>query len=114
MDAQHRMQNVPDLVALVVGPANPQLRRHLPTASTSDLDEPCWRFRVVVIDPQRRTMMRRGHSVEGRRVAIRRMLVQLVVQLLVDDVFATHAVQLVPELLDVFRYLFWQRCPGYH
>ena len=56
--------------------------------------------------------MRRGHSVEGRRVAIRRMLVQLVVQPAVDDAFATHAVQLVPEMLDVFRDLFWQRFPG--
>ena len=57
-------------------------------------------------------MMRRHNSVEGRRVAIRRMLIQLVVQPLVDDAFATHAVQLVPEMLDAFRDLFWQRFPG--
>ena len=114
MDAQHRLQNVPDRVDVVCTPVNPQLRRHLPTAGTSDLEEPCLRSRVVVIDEQRRTMMRRGNSVEGRRVAIRRMLVQLVVQPAADDAFATHAVALVPELLDVFRHLFWQRCPGYH
>ena len=57
-------------------------------------------------------MMRRLNSVEGRREAIGHMLIQLVVQHVVDDVFATHAVQLVPELLDVFRDLLWQLFPG--
>ena len=57
-------------------------------------------------------MMRRPNCVEGRRVAIGRMLIQLVVHGVVDDAFATHAVQLVPELLDAVRDLFWQQFPG--
>ena len=56
--------------------------------------------------------MRRPHCVEGRRVAIGRMLIQLVVHEVVDDAFATQAVALVVETLDVVRDLFWQRCPG--
>ena len=107
MDHQHRLQNVSDLVDVVCGPVNPQLRRHLPTAGTSDLEEPCWRSRVVVIDPQRWTMVPRQNCVEGRRVAIGRMLIQLVVQGVVDDALAIQAVQLVPELLDAFRDFFW-------
>ena len=107
MDDQHPIQNVPDLVDLVCGALNPQLRRHLHTARTSDLEEPCHRFDVVVIDPQRWTMVPRQNCVEGRRVAIGRMLIQLVVQGVVDDALAIQAVQLVPELLDAFRDFFW-------
>ena len=57
-------------------------------------------------------MMRRLNCVEGRRVAIGRMLIQLVVQGVVDDAFAIQAVQLVPEMLDASRDLFWQQFPG--
>ena len=57
-------------------------------------------------------MLRRLKSEEGRRVAIGRMLIQLVVQGVVDDAFARQAVQLVPEMLDAFRDLFWQQFPG--
>ena len=112
MDHQHRLQNVSDLVDVVCGPVNPQLRRHLPTAGTSDLEEPLWRSRVVVIDPQRRRMMRRRNCVEGQRVAIGRMLIQLVVQAVVEDASAMEAVALVVETLDVVRDLFWQLPPG--
>ena len=112
MDDQHPIQNVPDLVDLVCGALNPQLRRHLHTAGTSDLEEPCHRFDVVVIDPQRWTIIPRPNCVEGGRAAIGRMLIQLVVHEVVDDAFATQAVALVPETLDVVRDLFWQRCPG--
>ena len=59
-------------------------------------------------------MLRRLKSEEGRRVAIGRMLIHLVVQPVVDDAFGTHAVQLVPEMLDGLHYLFWQLFPGYH
>ena len=107
MDHQHRLQNVSDLVDVVCGPVNPQLRRHHHTVGTSDLEEPLWRSRVVVIDPQRRRMMRRRNCVEGQRVAIGRMLIQLVVQGVVDDALAIQAVQLVPELLDAFCDFFW-------
>ena len=112
MDDQHPIQNVPDLVDLGCGALNPQLRRHLHTARTSDLEEPCHRFDVVVIDPQRWTMMPRPNCVEGRRAAIGRLLIQLVVQCVVDDVFAIQAVQLVTEILDACRDFFWQRFPG--
>ena len=57
-------------------------------------------------------MMRRLNCVESRRVAIGHMLIQLVVQGVVDDAFAIQAVQLVPEMLDDFRDLFWQQFPG--
>ena len=112
MDDQHPIQNVPDLVDLGCGALNPQLRRHLHTARTSDLEEPCHRFDVVVIDPQRWTMMPRPNCVEGRRAAIGRLLIQLVVQCVVDDVFAIQAVQLVTEILDACRDFFWERFPG--
>ena len=112
MDDQHPIQNVPDLVDLGCGALNPQLWSHLHTARTSDLEEPCHRFDVVVIDPQRWTMMPRPNCVEGRRAAIGRLLIQLVVQCVVDDVFAIQAVQLVTEILDACRDFFWQEFPG--
>ena len=112
MDDQHPIQNVPDLVDLGCGAFNPQLRRHLHTTRTSDLEEPCRRFDVVVIDPQRWTMMPRPNCVEGRRAAIGRLLIQLVVQCVVDDVFAVQAVQLLTEMLDACRDFFWQEFPG--
>ena len=46
-------------------------------------------------------MMPRQDCAEGGRAAIGRMLIQLVVQGLVDDVLAPQAVQLVTETLDV-------------
>ena len=52
-------------------------------------------------------MVPRQKCVQGRRVAIGRMLIQLVVQGVVDDALAIQAVQLVPELLDAFRDFFW-------
>ena len=112
MDDQHPIQNVPDLVDLGCGALNPQLRRHLHTARTSDLEEssPC--FDVVIIDPQRWTMMPRPNCVEGRRAAIGRLLIQLVVQCVVDDASAIQAVQLVTEMLDACRAFFWQEFPG--
>ena len=112
MDDQHPIQNVPDLVDLGCGALNPQLWSHLHTARTSDLEEPCHRFDVVVIDPQRWTMMPRPNCVEGRRAAIGRLLIQLVVQCVVDDASAIQAVQLVTEILDAFRDFFWQGSPG--
>ena len=112
MDDQHPIQNVPDLVDLFCGALNPQLRRHLLTTRTSDLEERASIFDVVVIDPQRWTMMPRPNCVEGRRAAIGRLLIQLVVQCVVDDVFAIQAVQLVTEILDACRDFFWQRFPG--
>ena len=51
--------------------------------------------------------MRRQDCVEGGRVAIDRMLIELVVQDIVDDFPAPHAFQLVSELLDPFRDFFW-------
>ena len=57
-------------------------------------------------------MMPRPNCVEGRRAAIGRLLIQLVVQCVVDDVFAIQAVQLVTEILDACRDFFWQRFPG--
>ena len=112
MDDQHPIQNVPDLVDLGCGALDPQLRSHLHTARTSDLEEPCHRFDVVVIDPQRWTMMPRPNCVEGRRAAIGRLLIQLVVQCVVDDVFVIQALQLITEILDVCRAFFWQEFPG--
>ena len=108
MDDQHQIQNVPDLVDFVCGALTPQLRRHLHTTRASDLEEPCARFDVVVIDPQRWTMMPRQNCVEGGRAAIGRMLIQLVVQCLVDDASAPQAFQLVTEMLDACRDFFWQ------
>ena len=57
-------------------------------------------------------MMRRLNCVEGRRVAIGRMLIQLVVHGVVDDASAIQAFQLVTEMLDACRDLFWQQFPG--
>ena len=112
MDDQHPIQNMPDLLDFVCGALNPQLRRHLHTAGTSDLEEPCHRFDVVVIDPQRWTMMPRPNRVEGRRAAIGCLLIQLVVQCLVDDVPVIQAFQLVTEMLHAGRDFFWQDFPG--
>ena len=57
-------------------------------------------------------MMLRPNCVEGRRAAIGPLLIQLVVQCVVDDVFAVQAVQLFTEMLDACRDFFWQGCPG--
>ena len=56
--------------------------------------------------------MSRLNCVEGRRAAIGCLLIQLVVQCNVDDVFAIQAVQLVTEILDACRDFFWERFPG--
>ena len=56
--------------------------------------------------------MPRPNCVEGRRAAIGRLLIQLVVQCVVDDVFAIQAFQLVTEMLDACRDFFWQEFPG--
>ena len=112
MDDQHPIQNVPDLVDLVCGALNPQLRRHLHTTRTSDLEERASIFDVVVIDPQRWTIIPRPNCVEGGRAAIGRLLIQLVVQCVVDDASAMQAVQLVTEMLDACRDFFWQELPG--
>ena len=56
--------------------------------------------------------MRRPNCVEGRRVAIGRMLIQLVVHGVVDDASAIQAFQLVTEMLDACRDFFWQGLPG--
>ena len=52
-------------------------------------------------------------SVEDGRVAAGRELVELVVQPPVDDLLGLQTVQLVRELLDACRDLFWQLSPGY-
>ena len=57
-------------------------------------------------------MMPRPNCVEGRRAAIGRLLIQLVVQYVVDDVFVIQALQLVTEILDACRDFFWERFPG--
>ena len=51
--------------------------------------------------------MPRQDCVEGGRQATGRMLIELVVQGIVDDVPAPHAFQLVSELLDPFRDFVW-------
>ena len=56
-------------------------------------------------------MMPRPHCVEGRRAAIARLLVQLVVQCIVDDVPVIQAFQLVTEMLDACRDFFLARIP---
>ena len=56
-------------------------------------------------------MTQRFNCAERGRVAIGRMLIQLVVQGLVDDALAPQAVQLVTETLDVWRDFFWQEYP---
>ena len=55
--------------------------------------------------------MPRPNCVEGRRAAIGRLLVQLVVQSIVDDVSVIQAFQLVTEMLDACRDFFWQGFP---
>ena len=57
--------------------------------------------------------MPRQNCVEGGRAAIGRMLIQLVVQRLVDDVSVPQAFQLVTEMLDACRDFFRQEFPGY-
>ena len=52
-------------------------------------------------------------SVEDGRVAAGRELVELVVQPLVDDLLGPQTVQLVRELLDACRDLFWQLSPRF-
>ena len=106
MDDQHPIQNAPDLVDLVCGALNPQLRRHLHTSSASDLHESSARLDVVVIDPHRWTMLQRPQCAEGWWPTIGRMRIQLVVQALVADAFVVQAVQLVNEAFDVRRDLF--------
>ena len=56
-------------------------------------------------------MMSGPDGVEDGRVATGRLLVELVVQRLVDDLPATQTFQLVRELLDACRDLFWELCP---
>ena len=56
--------------------------------------------------------MPRPNCVEGRRAAIGRLLIQLVVQCVVDDASAIQAFQLVTEMLPVCRDFFWQDFPG--
>ena len=56
--------------------------------------------------------MPRPNCVEGRRAAIGRLLIQLVVQCVVDDASAIQAAQLVTEMLDACRDFFWQEFPG--
>ena len=111
MAYQHPVQNAPDLADLVCGALNPQLRRHLHTTRASDLEEPRVRLDVVVIDPQRWTMLQRPQCAEGWWPIIGRMLIHLVVQALVDDAFVVQAVQLVNEAFDVGRDLFRKVCP---
>ena len=111
MDAQHPNQNLPDFIDLVFGALNPQLRRHLHTSSASYLHESSARLDVVVIDPQRWTMLQRPQCAEGWWPIIGRMLIHLVVQALVDDAFVVQAVQLVNEAFDVGRDLFRKVCP---
>ena len=112
MDEHHPVQNVFDILDLVCGALNPKMRRHLPTARASDLDEPWVGFGVVVVDPQRWRIMPRLDCVEGGRAAIGRMLIQLVVQCLVDDASAPQAVHLVTEMPDACRDFVWQEFPG--
>ena len=57
-------------------------------------------------------MMPRPNCVEGRRAAIGRLLVQLVVQGVVDDVSVIQAFQLVTEMLDACGDFFWHEFPG--
>ena len=56
--------------------------------------------------------MPRPHCVEGRRAAFGRLLVQLVVQCVVDDVSVIQAFQLVTEMLDACGDFFWHEFPG--
>ena len=56
-------------------------------------------------------MIQPPNCAESGRAAIGTMLIQLVVQRLVDDVFAPQAGQLVTETLDVWCDLFWQEYP---
>ena len=56
-------------------------------------------------------MSQRPKCAEGWWPNIGRMLIQLVVQALVDDVLVVQAVQLVNEALDVCRYLYQEGMP---
>ena len=112
MDDHHPLQHVLDLVDSVWAALSPKLRCHLPTTRASDLEESCAGFHVVVVDPQRWTMMSCPDSVDDGRVAAGRELVELVVQPLVDDVLGPQTFQLVRELFDACRDLFWQLSPG--
>ena len=56
--------------------------------------------------------MPRQDCVECGRAAIGRMSIQLFVQGFADDILAADADQLVNELLDACRDLFWQLSPG--
>ena len=106
MDAQHRNQNLPDFIDLVFGALNPQLRRHLHTSSASYLHESTARLDVVVIDPQRWTMLQRPQCAEGWWPISGRMLIHIVAQSLTDDAFVIQAVQLVNDAFDVGRAFF--------
>ena len=111
MDAQHPVQNLLDLVDFVFWALSPQLRRHLHTASASDLHEPSAGLDVVVVDPQRWTMLQRPKCAEDWWPNIARMFIQPVVQALVDDVLVVQAVQLVNETFDLRLDLFREVCP---
>ena len=111
MDAQHPVQNLLDLVDFVFWALSPQLRRHLHTASASDLHEPSAGLDVLVVDPQRWTMLQRPKCAEDWWPNIARMFIQHVVQTPVDDVLVVQAVQLAHDALDVRRYFFWEVCP---
>ena len=111
MDVQHPSQNLPDLIDMVFGALNPQLRRHLHTSSASYVHESRARLDVVVIDPQRWTMLQRPQCAEGWWPIIGRMLIHLVVQALVDDAFVVQALQLVKEAFDVGRDFFREVYP---
>ena len=56
-------------------------------------------------------MLQRPPSAEGWWPSIGRMLIDIVVQGLVDDVFVVQAVELVNEAFDVGRDLFRKVCP---
>ena len=99
------------LVDLVCGALNPQLRRHLHSANASDVHESTTHLDVVVIDPQRWTRSQRPKCAEGWWPTIRRMLIQVVVQALVDDALVGQAVQLVNEFLDALRKPFQEGMP---
>ena len=75
MNVQQARQNLPNLIDMVFGALNPQLRRHLHTSSASYLHESTPRLDVVVIDPQWWAMMPRPQCAEGWWPIVGRMLV---------------------------------------